>query len=132
MSRSRKIETRQGAELVRQEPWGHLLIEGDSGGEVYLACPANKLMAAPESLFLLMHDLECIEQTGALSPLHLENNVCFPGYDAWMRQIELGVINNYQNAEISPDVWVNQAFEKRGLSESIRRVVVGEIARIEL
>jgi hypothetical protein len=132
MKRSAMIDSNQDAQAMLLDPWGYVAIEGDSGGEVFIVCPTPSVRCSASSLFLLMHDLESIQSVGALSKFGGDDDLCFPGYDAWIRQIEVAEGTEYQNAKASKDLWINPEFERLGLAAQIQEVLLGTRKRLSL
>ncbi len=107
MTNIRRIEKPIEFDAMVEEQRGHLLIEGDSGGDVYVVAPVTSLKLGCKELFLLMHDLESLDQVSSLSKHDIENVPCSPGYDAWMYNVEFEGERGYQKAVIGNDIWVS-------------------------
>jgi hypothetical protein len=130
MKRYAVIDTHEDAQAALLEPWGHVVIEGDSGGEVFVVCPTTSIKSSVRSLFLLMHDLESIQSVGTLSEFGEGDDFCFPGYDAWICQIDIADNTAYQNAIVSKQLWVNPEFVRMGLAGQIQEVLLGTRDRL--
>lgn len=118
----------EARELAR----GHILIQGDSGGETFLTCPIKYVECAAENLFLLMLDLESLSQLGSLSGVPLSSEVPTAGYDAWIICAEFDFGECYQEGVIRDDVWLNAQFEERGLTRDVRLILSGKKDRLSL
>ena len=114
---------------------GHLVIEGQSGGHTYLTFPVNRLNLKFQALFLLIQDLEHLDQEfPTLSPFTLENSSGSPIYEAWIRHLVLPVPSNYQLGAILDDIWVSPNLSEKvpHLPEQVRRILIGKQMRLEL
>lgn len=131
MKSIRSIRNPAEAQAMLDDKIGHLVIEGDSGGWIYVTTPVAKLNIGVPELFLLMHDLEHLE-AGCLSPHDLNNVPCTPGYDAWMRQIDYEGETEDQYALITDDIWISESSVSGGeaVHEMIRDVLTGKRKRI--
>lgn len=111
---------------------GHLLIQGDSGGETFLTCPVSSVECGAENLFLLMLDLESLSQVCKLSEVTLSAEVPTTGYDAWIVCAEFDLGESYQGSEIRDDLWLNDQFQNFGIASDVRLILTGELDRLTL
>lgn len=95
-----------------------LILEGDWGGQIYLACPLQVAQASEEVLHRLLKDLdrlawECNEGEGA--GLRLE-------------RLPAGAVvgGGMGGGRVDKHIWVHDEFVTLGVSDAIRQVIRGE------
>jgi hypothetical protein len=107
---------------AQSDPDGAVILEGDDGGQLYLAFPARAVNCTEESLSLLLLDLD---------------EICWPGNDADMarviyerRPVGQGVAGGMGGGVVSPGGWIHPAITALGIEAEIRSVLDGTSPRV--
>jgi hypothetical protein len=105
------------------DPDAAMVLEGDWGGQIYVACPLTEVAASDEALTELLVALD---------------RLAWPYNDADGRQIRFeraaagsGVAGGMGGGCVDRTIWVHEEFVAAGLDEQIREVVRGRRARVD-
>lgn len=109
---------------ARSDPDAALVMEGDWGGQIFLACPLRVVGADEQALWQLLRDLDAIawgaDNQAAGATLAFERQPVGSQVDGGMGG---GLVAEW--------IWVHEEFEALGLDEQIRDVVRGRRARLD-
>jgi hypothetical protein len=102
-------------ELARENRW-HVVLAGEYCGEIYLGCPAQLIVASPETLYQLLLDLDKYF------------NAYPNGCSIWAAKVEYGdVIDGVINVGRAEDaMWLHRDLELAGLRSSIEAIIFGD------
>jgi hypothetical protein len=102
---------------------GVVILQGDDGGQVYVACPVSLVSCSESTLEQLLVDLD---------------ELAWPGNDADMRRIYYerlaigsGIPGGMGGGRITDEPWVHSNFIDRGLGPAISDVLRGVRPRIK-
>jgi hypothetical protein len=114
---------------ARAHPDSALIMEADSGGQILLTCPVDKVHAREESLQWLLCDLENISWgPGGLS----DDNI---PYDARIYYEPLppgsGVGGGMRGGCVLEGPWIHEELEKLGLRPQIVEILEGKRERLQ-
>jgi hypothetical protein len=110
----------ESAEAARHDPDAALVMEGDYGGHIYLACPLRVVGADETALKRLLGDLDrlaCEWDDGAA--IRYER-----------LPVGSGVAGGMGGGLVAEEIWVHEEFVHDGLDEQVRQVVLGERDRL--
>jgi hypothetical protein len=101
---------------------GCVILEGDDGGQIYLAVPARSVTCSEETLATLLGDLDAIA-----SPGNDEDSarVVFE-----RRPVGSGVPGGMGGGSVSADGWVHGEFVSLGIDQEVREVLRGTRDRL--
>jgi hypothetical protein len=110
------------AAVAAADPDAALVMEGDWGGQIYLACPLRVVRANERTLKRLLADLDHIawESNGG------------EGAEMRYERLPVGAVvdGGMGGGLVSEDIWIHEEFSDLDLAEAIREVIRG--ARTEL
>ena len=107
---------------VQADPAGAVILEGDDGGQIYLAFPATAVACSETTLRQLLVDLDAISWPGNYEDMaHLV-------YER--RAVGEGVAGGMGGGAVTQDGWVHPAFGALGIEPEIRSVLKGELDRL--
>ena len=107
---------------ARSHPDGIVVLEGDSGGQIYVVCPASLVKCTEERLQQLLRDLDAIAWPGEppeSARVYYERH-----------PVGSGITGGMGGGEVTSDVWVQDEFVKLGLRPAIEDVIRGHRPRI--
>jgi hypothetical protein len=109
-------------EEARADPDAALVMEGDDGGQIYVACPLDVVGASEETLRRLLDDLDALAWSTSdpdAAELRFER---LPAGS--------GVAGGMGGGRVLPEIWVHAEFAELGIDEHIRDVVRGHRDRL--
>lgn len=104
---------------ARQDPDAALIMEGDYGGQIYLACPVSVVAADEAVVEMLLRDVDELGWDGDGSGIRYER-----------LPVGSGVMGGMGGGLVSADIWVHEEYVQLGLDDAIRRVIRGDQPRI--
>ena len=103
---------------AQADPHGYVILQGDSGGQIYLVAPASYIRCSSETLNCLLRDLD---------------QIAWPGNDDDMRQVYFerlspgSVVSGGMGGGVAnADPWIHPEFVSKGLRPAILSVLRGE------
>jgi hypothetical protein len=107
---------------AQSDPNGIAVLEGDDGGQIYVVCPASRIMCSADVLQQLLADIDQIE---------------WPGNEPDMRRVYFEskpvggtVPGGMGGACVREGAWIHPVLIKKGFSEAILAVLSGQRQRI--
>ncbi len=105
---------------ARQDPDAALIMEGDYGGQIYLACPLSTVAASEAALHALLRDLDKIawdDTEGAA--IRYER-----------APAGTGIAGGMGGGAVTDAIWVHEDFVALRLDDAIRHVIRGHRDRL--
>jgi len=106
------------------DPDAAMVMEGDYGGQIFLACPLRRVQASDEALDELLHELDRI----AWGRDYTE--ACDVRFER--APVGSGVAGGMGGGRVDEAIWVHDEFVSAGLDARIREVIRGERRRLEV
>ncbi len=107
---------------AQQHDDGVAILQGDWGGQIYAVIPARTIRCSTETLHRLLLDLDkeawsCNDNEGA--SIYYER-----------KPAGTGVSGGMGGGASTGNVWIHPEFEE--IAEQIRRVIVGELGKVDI
>jgi hypothetical protein len=109
---------------ARAQADGAVILEGDDGGQLYVAFPASTVSCSERSLEILLRDLDAISWPGN------DENMARVVYER--RAIGDGVSGGMGGGVITQNGWVHPALAALGIEVEIRSVLNGARERLSV
>lgn len=107
---------------ARADAEGAVVLDGDHGGQIYLAFPATVVTCSQSALDALLRDLDSIAWP---------NNGDDTARVTYERHaLGDGVMGGMGGGVVTPDGWVHPEFYRLGIASEIRAVLAGERPRL--
>jgi hypothetical protein len=98
------------------DPHGAVILEGDDGGQIYVACPASSVRCSEEDLQRLLNDIDAFAWNDPdAAAVRYERR---PGGS--------GIAGGMGGARVMAGVWVHEELQQLGLEAAIGEVLAGE------
>jgi hypothetical protein len=110
-------------EEAAADPDAAMVIEGDYGNQIFVACPLRAVTASDEDLEAPLHELDRI----AWGRDYAE--ACDIRFER--APVGSGVAGGMGGGRVDEAIWVHEEFVKAGLDERIREVIRGERRRLK-
>jgi hypothetical protein len=107
---------------ARADPQGTVILDGDDGGQIYLAFPSRAINCSEATLDVLLHDLDSIAWPGN------GDDTALVAYER--HALGDGVLGGMGGGVVTPDGWVHPEFSSLGIEGEIRAVLSGVSPRL--